>query len=151
MIAPDAPGWTPLCVETLETGPAAVDAFAAALAGSARPDPVSPRVPATFAFTVLARPAVVDHLERLARERDAVLVHQAQSFAFAEDLERRCRYTVVIDWQQSPKRADRLTLRGRVHRETADPAAEAALQEFQAEIVLFENRREPTATEAGDA
>jgi len=151
MTAPDAPAWTPLAVETLDTAPAAVDAFAAALAGPGRPDPVSPRVPATFAFTVLARPAVVTHLERLARGRDAVPVHQAQSFAFAGDLERGCRYTVVIDWQQSPKRSDRLTLRGRVYPETADPAVAPALQDFQAEIVLFENRRESPATGGGDA
>lgn len=128
-------GWTGIAELELATDQAAVAAFAAALGAPAEPGPAEP-VPATYAFTVFSHPKVLALLAELAAERSAALVHQAQDFTFHAPLETGRRYAVAVDWKRHPERADRLTLRGRVRGESES----AVLQEFRAEIVLFENR-----------
>lgn len=128
-------GWTGIAELELATDRATVAAFAAALGAPAEPGPAEP-VPATYAFTVFSHPKVLAMLAELAAERAAALVHQAQDFAFHAPLEMDRRYTVAVDWKRHEERADRLTLRGRVRGETEG----TFLQEFRAEIVLFENR-----------
>ena len=123
-------GWTGIAELELATDRAAVAAFAAALGAPAG------LVPATYAFTVFSHPKVLAMLAELAAERAAALVHQAQDFVFHAPLQTDRRYTVAVDWKRHEERADRLTLRGRVRGETEG----TFLQEFRAEIVLFENR-----------
>lgn len=128
-------GWTGIAELELATDRATVAAFAAALGAPAEPGPAEP-VPATYAFTVFSHPKVLAMLAELAAERAAALVHQAQDFVFHAPLQMDRRYTVAVDWKRHEERADRLTLRGRVRGETEG----TFLQEFRAEIVLFENR-----------
>ncbi|WP_186395215.1 hypothetical protein [Stappia sp. TSB10GB4] len=128
-------GWTGIAELELATDRATVAAFAAALGAPAEPGPAEP-VPATYAFTVFSHPKVLARLADLAAERAAALVHQAQDFTFHAPLQMDRRYTVAVDWKRHEERADRLTLRGRVRGEREG----TFLQEFRAEIVLFENR-----------
>ncbi|WP_249690331.1 hypothetical protein [Stappia sp. WLB 29] len=125
--------WTEIAALDLSTARAQVRAFAAALGAPEEP------VPATFAFTVFSHPSVMETLARLAGERSAVLVHQAQDFVYSGELEADRHYTVLVDWKSHEERADRLTLRGRVQ-DLQGTAGGTPLQEFRAEIVLFENR-----------
>lgn len=127
--------WTEIAALDLSTARAAVKAFAAALGAPEEP------VPATFAFTVFSHPSVMETLARLAAERSAVLVHQAQDFVYHGTLEADRHYTVLVDWKPHEGRPDRLTLRGRVQPLQGE-IAETPLQDFRAEIVLFENREE---------
>ncbi|WP_417767471.1 hypothetical protein [Stappia sp.] len=133
------PVWTAVADLELSTGRAPVDAFAAAVGGTGGDG--RDRVPATYAFTALSRPEVLGVLERMAADRKAVLVHQAQQFSYERDLEVDRSYQVAVDWRCNPDRDDRIVVRGRVRDE-----AGRHCQEFLADIVLFENRR---ADEAG--
>lgn len=125
--------WTEIAALDLSTARAQVRAFAAALGAPEEP------VPATFAFTVFSHPSVMETLAGLATERSAVLVHQAQDFVYRGTLEADRHYTVLVDWKPHEGRHDRITLRGRVQHLRGD-AGDTPLQEFRAEIVLFENR-----------
>lgn len=125
--------WTTIAALDLSTARAQVRAFAAALSAPEEP------VPATYAFTVFSHPSVMETLAGLASERSAVLVHQAQDFVYNGELEADRHYTVLVDWKRHEERPDRLTLRGRVQ-DLQGAADGTPLQEFRAEIVLFENR-----------
>lgn len=127
--------WTRIATLDLSTARAQVAAFAAALAAPADP------VPATYAFTVFSHPDVMATVAGLATERSAVLVHQAQDFVYHGTLEADRHYSVLVDWKPHEGRPDRITLRGRVQHLRGE-ACETPLQEFRAEIVLFENRQE---------
>ncbi|WP_029057422.1 hypothetical protein [Stappia stellulata] len=131
------PQWTALPDAVLDTASAKIDAFAAALSGGATAPFSPPHVPATYAFTVFAGAESGGRIEAIARERGAMLVHQAQAFTYHVALERDRRYRVALDWHTNPDRDDRLVLRGRVHDDNG-----TLLQEFTAEIVLYVNRKE---------
>jgi hypothetical protein len=133
---PRDPDWTALPDAVLDTASDKVSAFARALAGDvAEPDPTD-RVPATYAFTVFAGAESGGLIEDIARERGAMLVHQAQAFAYHVPLERDRRYRVALDWHANPDRDDRLVLRGQVRGDDG-----TLLQEFTADIVLYVNRK----------
>ncbi|SDU17623.1 hypothetical protein [Stappia sp. ES.058] len=133
-----APNWIALPDAVLDTASAKVDAFARALAGGSPATFPAGHVPATYAFTVFAGAESGGRIEAIARERGAMLVHQAQAFTYHAPLERDRLYAVSLDWHANPERDDRLVLRGRVH-----DGDGPLLQEFTAEIVLFVNRKEP--------
>jgi hypothetical protein len=135
-----APQWTALPDAVLDTAADTVDAFARALAGGAAEADTGDQVPATFAFTVFAGAESGGLIEAIARERGAMLVHQAQAFTYHVPLERNRRYPVALDWHANPDRDDRLVLRGRVRDD-----AGTLLQEFTADIVLYVNRKGDTA------
>ena len=135
-----APQWTALPDAVLDTAADRVDAFARALAGGATGTEPSDQVPATFAFTVFAGAESGGLIEEIARERGAMIVHQAQAFTYHVPLERNRRYPVALDWHANPDRDDRLVLRGRVRDDDG-----TLLQEFTADIVLYVNRKGDTA------
>lgn len=124
------PDWEPLCTVPLEATPERVAAFARAL--GAEP---GEQVPATFAATILSDPALTIPVTALARERGAVLVHQAQEFRYHHALRVGASYRVELDWQQPGGRADRIAIRGRVL-----DVAGLLVQEIRTDIVFFENR-----------
>jgi hypothetical protein len=130
----DQPAWTTVAELELSTGRIPVEAFAAAVGGTGRNG--GGHVPATYAFTTLSRPEVLGVLERVAADRKAVLVHQAQQFSYERDLETDRVYRVSIDWRRNPDKDDRIVVRGRVRDDHG-----THFQEFLADIVLFENRR----------
>lgn len=135
----DMADWQPVADVDFDTRSETVAAFAAALAGTPAAEATEPeqRVPATFAFTVLSRPEVLRVLERLAADRNAVLVHQAQQFEYVAPLLPDSRYRALVDWHQVPERADRIVVRARLQDTDG-----SEIQRLQAEIVLFENRRD---------
>ncbi|MBB99470.1 MAG: hypothetical protein CML67_08025 [Rhodobacteraceae bacterium] len=135
-----APQWTALPDAVLDTAADRVDAFARALAGGGTGTEANGNVPATFAFTVFAGAESGGLIEGIARERGAMLVHQAQAFTYHVPLERNRRYPVALDWHANPDRDDRLVLRGRVRDDDG-----TLLQEFTADIVLYVNRKGDTA------